>query len=462
MIALADLRPLDLFDDIDDAALADFVAVAQPRLAAAGEVLCERGEIPPGVQMLLEGTAMTTTFEGGTEEPVGRQDAPTWMGAIAVLTEAPLPVRISAVTAAQLAVIAPEEFRRLVFAHPAVQARVMRRAAPVAVRLSSIEQNRERLASLGTMAAGLAHELNNPAAAAQRASAQLSEALDVISSTMRRFVEAGVERSGAEVLIELQKEAVDGVKARTAVDALDAADAEDALMDRLEALGVAGAWHLAEPLAAAGVDEAWLDRVSGVAGPATDAAVSWVAASITAQGLVAELQESTRRMSDLVGAVKSYAYMDRGGRVEVDLHEGLETTLAVLGHKLKHTSIAVTRDYDRSLPRLTVHGSELNQVWTNLIDNAIDAVGESGTIAIRTHLDGNCAVVEVADNGPGIPPEAREHVFDSFFTTKDVGAGTGLGLATARRIVVERHDGSLSFDSEPGRTVFAVRLPIPA
>ena len=165
-------------------------------------------------------------------------------------------------------------------------------------------------------------------------------------------------------------------------------------------------------------------------------------------------------MSSLVGAVKSYAYMDRGGVVEVDLHEGLETTLTVLGHKLKHTSIQVVRDYDRTLPKLTVRGSELNQVWTNLLDNAIDALGETGTITITTRLDGDCAVVDIADDGPGIPADIRERIFDSFFTTKDVGSGTGLGLATARRIVVDRHDGSLHVDSQPGRTVFQVRLPL--
>jgi signal transduction histidine kinase len=164
-------------------------------------------------------------------------------------------------------------------------------------------------------------------------------------------------------------------------------------------------------------------------------------------------------MSHLVGAVKTYAYMDRGGLVEVDLHEGLETTLVVLGHKLKHTSIDVVRDYDRSLPKLTVRGSELNQVWTNLVDNAVQALGEHGTITIRTHREGSCAIVEVADDGPGIPPEIREHVFDEFFTTKTAGAGTGLGLATAKRIVVDRHDGSLTVDSEPGRTTFRVSLP---
>ena len=165
-------------------------------------------------------------------------------------------------------------------------------------------------------------------------------------------------------------------------------------------------------------------------------------------------------MSSLVGAVKSYAYMDRGDVVEVDLHEGLETTLIVLGHRLKHTAIEVVRDYDRSLPKLTVRGSELNQVWTNLLENAIDALGESGTITITTRLDGDCATVDVADDGPGIPAEIRERVFDSFFTTKEIGSGTGLGLATAYRIVVDRHDGALTVESAPGRTVFHVRLPL--
>jgi signal transduction histidine kinase len=460
MTTTADLRAIDLFDGLGDDALAEWVAVAVDFDAQPGDVLTEQGVTPDGTLLLLEGTVQSLMLDGDRQEPVGRQFAPTWMGAIAVLTRGPLGVQMRAETPCRLARIEADDFRRLAFLHPAVHERVMERVGPVMARVTSMEQNRERLASLGTMAAGLAHELNNPAAAAQRASAQLGEALEVISSALGRFVEAGVERSGAEVLLTLHREAMAGAKARTALDTLDAADAEDELMERLQDLGVPEAWRLAEPLAAAGVDQEWLDRLHGAAGPATDAALGWVAASLTARGLAVELQESTRRMSDLVGAVKSYAYMDRGALVEVDLHEGLETTLAVLGHKLKHTSVTVERHYDRSLPRLTVRGSELNQVWTNLIDNAIDAVGDSGTISISTQLDGNCAEVQVADDGPGIPPEARTHVFDSFFTTKDVGRGTGLGLATARRIVVERHDGSLTFESAPGRTVFTVRLPI--
>jgi signal transduction histidine kinase len=164
-------------------------------------------------------------------------------------------------------------------------------------------------------------------------------------------------------------------------------------------------------------------------------------------------------MSSLVGAVKSYAYMDRGDLVEVDLHEGIETTITILGHKLKQTTIAIVRDYDRSLPLLTVRGSELNQVWTNLLDNAIDALGERGTITIATRAEQGRAIVEITDDGPGIPPEVQSRVFDAFFTTKDVGQGTGLGLATVYRIVVDRHAGSLTFTSVPGKTTFRVSIP---
>jgi signal transduction histidine kinase len=457
---VADLRPVDLFDDLDDEQLAQWAAVAVPHDAEPGEVLLEQSEKPRGVMLLLEGHAQALLVDGDRTEPVGRQVAPTWSAAIAVLTGGPLGVRMQAETACRVAWIPPEEFRRLAFAQPAVHQRVMQQVAPVMSRVTAINQNRERLAALGTMAAGLAHELNNPAAAAQRAAAQLAEAIDLVGSAIGRFVESGMEREGAETLVALQREALAGAASRTALDALDAADAEDELLERLQALGIAEAWRIAEPLAAAGVDEAWLDRVAAAAGPATDTAVGWVAATLAAQGLAAELQESTRRMSDLVAAVKSYAYMDRGEFVEVDLHEGLETTLKVLGHKLKHTAIEVVRDYDRTLPKLTVRGSELNQVWTNLLDNAIDALGERGTITITTRRANASAMVDISDDGPGIPPECRDRVFESFFTTKDVGRGNGLGLATARRIVVDRHDGALTFDSEPGCTTFHVALPI--
>jgi signal transduction histidine kinase len=458
-LALGELRRVDLFDGIDDDLLGAWLAVAQLREVAPGELIVEEQDHVPGLILLLEGTATTQLASRGNPEPVGSQVAPTWIGAISVLTEDPLPVRIVADSACRLAIIASEEFLRLVFAQRAIHQTVIRQIAPVMQRLGGIEQNRERLASLGTMAAGLAHELNNPAAAARRAAAQLSEEVAIVQSTLVKFVKSGVERADAEQLVDLQQEALARADAATALDTLDAADAEDELLERLEALGVPEPWRLVEPLAGA-VDDDWLDRVAGHAGKATPAALHWVAATITIGRVSKELCESTDRISGLVSAVKSYAYMDRGGIVEVDLHEGLETTLTVLGHKLKHTTIKVQRDYDRGLPRMTVRGSELNQVWTNLLDNAIGALGEAGTITIRTSTDGTCAIVEFTDDGPGVPDDVRDRIFDPFFTTKDVGLGTGLGLATARRIVVDRHDGSLAVDSEPGRTTFTVRLPI--
>jgi signal transduction histidine kinase len=410
--------------------------------------------------LLLEGEAQALMLNQGRTDRVGRQRAPTWIAAIAVLTGSPLGVRMAAETSCRLAVIPAEDFRRLAFAQPAIQRRVMQQVAPVISRVTAIGQSRERLASLGTMAAGLAHELNNPAAAARRAATQLTESLEVISSTMARFVEAGIERAEAAQLVELQQQAIANAASASALDTLDASDAEEELLAQLEALGLDEPWQLAEPLAAAGIDRRWLDRVSELAGPATGAAVRWVSATLTAGRLAAELEQSTDRMSGLVAAVKSYAYLGRGELVEVDLHEGLETTLTVLGHKLKHTQIRVVRDYDRELPRLTGHGSELNQVWTNLLDNAIDALGEEGTITITTRSDGDSAVVEITDDGPGMPDEVAQRIFDPFFTTKEVGRGTGLGLATARSIVADRHDGTLELATEPGQTTFTVHLPL--
>jgi signal transduction histidine kinase len=274
-------------------------------------------------------------------------------------------------------------------------------------------------------------------------------------------VEAGIERSTAEGLVELQREAIARLEnEEDAPTGLDAADAEDELADALDELGVPDAYRLAPALVAARIDREWLEKLAAVAGPATEAAVAWVAASLNARGLAAELCESTDRLSTLVGAVKSYAYMDRGEVVEADVHEGIKTTLMVLGHKLKHTSIRLEKNLDRSLPKIMIRGGEMNQVWTNLIANAIQALGDSGTITITTALDGPCIRVDIADDGPGIPPENLERIFDPFFTTKVVGQGTGLGLDTARRIVQERHGGTLGVESRPGRTVFHVWLPL--
>ncbi|HEV7162327.1 MAG TPA: ATP-binding protein [Solirubrobacteraceae bacterium] len=458
---LEQLRAVDLFDDLSDLELERWVEVAELRQLKPGSAVAEQGQRAPAFRLVLEGALEAFAVDpDGRAEPVGMHPAPTWVGATAVLTGGVSGVRMLAAGEVLLAEVETEPFIELVLAQRPVFDRVMRQVRPVVSRITALESNRERLAALGTMAAGLTHELNNPAAAARRAAADLAEALEVLSSTIGHFVESGVERGEAEQLVELQRQALSQCAARTKLDALDAADAEDELTEKLEELGVSEPWKLSEPLVAAGVDSQWLERVVELAGSATVPALRWVGASLSAQQLASELTESTARMSALVAAVKSYAYMDRGELVETDIHEGLETTLTVLGHKLKHTEIELVRNYDRTLPKLTVNGGELNQVWTNLLDNAIQALGERGTITISTALEGPCVRVDVADDGPGIPDELRERIFEPFFTTKDVGQGTGLGLDTARRIVVERHRGSIDVESEPGRTVFHVWLPI--
>ena len=457
---LEELRRIDLFDELGEEELALWQRVSVIRELPPDAVVAEPRDAAAGVFLLLDGVVQGLVFESGRLEPVTRQVAPTWMGAITAMTETGFAGEMRAVTAVRLGVIAPEDFTRLALTQRSVHRRVMRAVRTVSARTAVREQNRERLASLGTMAAGLAHELNNPAAAARRAASDLAEALDVLASTIGLFVESGIERDQSEQLVAMQREAIEHTASREPLSALEAADAEDELLDSLVQLGAAEPWRLAEPLAAAGIDAAWLARLANVAGPASSAAIAWIASSLTARGLASEIVESTDRMGKLVKAIKMYAFMDRGELVETDIHEGLETTLVVLGHKLKHTSIEVRRAYDRSLPKLTLRGSELNQVWTNLLANAIEALGETGTIEVVTTRDGACARVDIIDNGPGIPVELRDRVFDPFFTTKDVGEGTGLGLDTARRIITERIGGSIELDSAPGRTAFHIWLPL--
>lgn len=453
---LEELRRIDLFDELSDEQLQSWRAAAEIRELPAESIVPNAGE---DFVLLLEGTLQGMVVEAGRVEPVMRQVAPTWMGAIPILTETGFPGKIVAETDTRLAAIRGDEFIELVLADRRIHRRVMRAIRPVAARIAAREQTRERLASLGTMSAGLAHELNNPASAARRAASDLAEALDVLASTIGRFVESGIEREQAEGLVAMQHEALARAKSQDALSALDAADAEDELAGTLERLGVPDPHRVAAPLAAAGVDADWLERLAGIAGPGTSPAIAWIAASLTARELAAEIAESTERMGKLVKAIKAYAFVDRGELAETDIHEGLETTLVVLGHRFKHTSIEIERHYDRSLPKLTLRGSELNQVWTNLLANAIEALGDTGTIQIVTARDGVCARVDIIDDGPGIPAEIHDRVFNPFFTTKDVGEGTGLGLDTARRIVTERLGGSIEFDSVPGRTAFHVWLP---
>ena len=387
--------------------------------------------------------------------------APTWIGAIAAITESPLPLNVYADGPCRVAIIPRQQFIDLSLRYPTVHQKVMHVIGPVMRGVNAREANRERLTSLGTMAAGLAHELNNPAAAARRAASRprrrgrdhqprAARVRGERHRAHRRGEAAQAPAGGARD--------VHGARARSTRSTRPTPRTRCSTRSRTAGSRTPGASpSRSRP---SGLDADWVDRVQAIAGPATGKTLAWVAASLTAHELATELVESTERMSGLVKAIKTYAYMDRGGVVQADVHEGIESTLVMLGHKLKHTQIKVKRDYDKTLPQLMMYGSELNQVWTNLLDNAIGVLGEDGAIKITTSADNGCIKVDIADDGPGIPEEARTHIFDPFFTTKAPGSGTGMGLDTARRIVEQRHRGSITFDTGEGGTVFHVWLPL--
>jgi len=319
----------------------------------------------------------------------------------------------------------------------------------------------EKMSALGKLSAGLAHELNNPAAAARRAAEQLGGTLDRLHALSVKLGAHGLDGAQWQRLTAVQTE-LTAFSGAPSDDPLAQADREEAVGQWLDSHGVAEPWQLAPSLAAAGLDREALERIGDdLPAEALGDAVAWIGESLAGAELAATIAESTTRMSDLVGAVKSYSYMDQAPEQEIDVHDGIENTITILGHKVKQ-GVTITREYDRTLPKLTLLGGELNQVWTNLLDNAIDAAGPQGEICISTSRDEHWFVVEIADNGPGIPVDVQPRIFDPFFTTKEVGEGTGLGLDVARRIVTERCNGEIEFESQPGDTRFRVRLPIPA
>ncbi|HEX3648376.1 MAG TPA: ATP-binding protein [Pseudonocardiaceae bacterium] len=320
---------------------------------------------------------------------------------------------------------------------------------------------RERLLALGSLSAGLTHELNNPAAAAMRATSSLRERVAGMRHKLGMIASGSFDRAQLATLIGLQEAAVEQMSKAQPLAALATADLEDELTDWLDGHNITNGWDMAPTFVQAGLDVEWLDRVAEVVDDSgvLEGALRWLNYTIDTELLMAEIEDSTTRISTLVTAAKQYSQLDRAPNQVVDVHELLDSTLVMLSRKIGD-GIEVVKRYDRSLPHVPVYAAELNQVWTNLIDNAVDAMAGRGTLTVTTSQDDGRLEVTIGDTGPGVPEDIRGRIFEPFFTTKPVGSGTGLGLDISWRIVVNKHHGDLAVDSAPGDTRFVVRLPI--
>ena len=451
------LRQVNLFADLSDERIAWLAERGEKVRLADGEYFVRVGDEEGRWHIVAEGAVDWLRPIDGVDTVVNRMAAINYSGMTMSLAGQPVPVDGRADGETLLLRYDNATLMELVRDEPCVLREIARQYWPNAVRQEALTRQREKLAALGGLSAGLAHEINNPAAAAGRAAAELQRSADTLRGGIPRLV--GLD---PEQLAALAKLACGTTREVAGGDPLAAADREDALAAWLEERDVADAWSLAGDLAGTGLDDAWAAEVEGITGPEHLATVlPWAAAGAATGGLIEELRESLRRVSELVGAIKSYSYMDQAPEQDVDVHEGLENTLTILAHKFKKYGIAVTRDYDRSLPPIPAAGGELNQVWTNLLVNAIQAVGEGGKVTVATSRearDGRVCVV-IADDGPGIPDEVQARIFEPFFTTKPVGEGTGLGLDVVWRIVVTNHHGEIRVRSEPGDTRFEVLLP---
>ncbi|MBE9139610.1 cyclic nucleotide-binding domain-containing protein [Nodosilinea sp. LEGE 07088] len=429
---------------------------------AKGDYLVQEGDLTDRVYIMVSGRIGITRQSEGLAMPIGQHEGPGFVGEIPVLTDEPAPVTMQAMTDCQFHTIAGADFLTLLHECRDFERTVFRLMQQRIRGLESFLRGREKMAALGTLSAGLAHELNNPAAALVRSLSQVGPAIRELEKMNLTY---GLQQPDPEHTQQWQsvRDAGYDTILKGGADAVTLADREDELLAWLEDYGVAKAWELAEPLALAGIETQTLDGLTARwrDGPTElrDMGIRWLALSFEVMGMIQSGQHGAERISELVKSMKSYSYMDQGAQQVVDLHTGLEDTLRLFAFKLKQ-GIQVERHYDSTLPKLMAHGSELNQVWTNLIDNAIDAMGDQGTLTLRTcHFKGD-ARVEITDTGPGIPAEVRSRIFEPFFTTKGVGKGSGLGLETVRRIVENRHHGTISLESAPGRTSFAVCLPL--
>lgn len=460
----AALRGIGVFADLPAEQLEWFAARTIDRRLVPGEVLFRRGDPPDWMAVYLEGE-MHARRDDNVDGAVyiARADDPatqvSGMLPFSRMTEYPSTGR--AVTHSRLLLFPVRLFPEMLQRMPVLAKRLVGVMSDRVRESTRADQQRDKLMALGKLSAGLAHELNNPAAAARRAADELLGTLEKLRAVDLRLCQHQLAPAQRAFLSQFENEMITDAASTTPLGALERSDCEDELGEWLDAHGVADGWRLAPDLVEAGLSAARLDRVLNEIGrDAFGDVLSRIAAQFAAASLVTDIRASTARISELVGAIKEYSYMDQAPVQEVDLHKGLENTLLILKHKLKKKSIEVVRNYAPDLPPMMVFGSELNQVWTNLIDNAIDAMpAVGGRLRVSTKREPVDVLIEIRDNGAGIAEEVRSRIFDPFFTTKPVGEGTGLGLDTSLRIV-RKHHGHIRVESKPGDTCFQVRLPL--
>ena len=460
-----ELRGLFLFEDLDDEQLAWVAGNGDVVDSPAGADVSVEGEPAECFFVLLEGTMTMVRTVGGSEvETVRTSHRGVYSGAVQFYfgdrLEQRYPATVRAITDCRFLALPAGPF-----------ASVFREWYPMAVHLlegmfigqrnsAELIGQRERLLALGKLTAGLTHELNNPAAAAARATDALRERFAGMRHKLAMLSEGKLDGEVLRSLTGLQEEFVARIGDARELSTLERSDLEDRLGEWLDEHEVNQPWELAGVFVAAGLAPEDLDRVTAAVAPSfLEPALRWLGYTVETETLLVEIADSTSRISSLVDAAKQYSQMDRTPHQPTDLHAGLDATLVMLGHKIKQ-GVTVVKEYDRSLPKVPAYAGELNQVWTNLIVNALDAMAGEGTLTIRTARDGDCVLVEIRDTGPGIPRELRSRVFEPFFTTKPVGHGTGLGLDVSWRVVVKRHGGDLRVVSEPGDTRFQVVLPL--